>query len=105
MLDFFDAAVQYRSAALHAAAVLLKLQGISMMEADTALRIQGTLMSICRRYFPRIMKSELHEFVCVAPRCVPSIPSPAELHQLVGVAYEHIDEAIEQLQSGRGGGD
>jgi hypothetical protein len=102
LLDFFEAALQYRSAALHAAGILLKMQGVSMMEADIAMRIQGLLMQICRRYFPKIMKSELHEFVCIAPRCLPSLPSPAELHQLVGVAYENIDLAIQQLQSGRG---
>jgi hypothetical protein len=102
LLDFFEAAVQYRSAALHAAAVLLKMQDRSMMDADIALRIQSLLLNICRRYFPRIMKSELHEFVCIAPRCLASIPSAAELHQLVGVAYENIDSEVQNLLSGSG---
>ncbi len=100
LLDFFEASIQYRSAALHAASVLLRMQGQSMLDADVALRIQAILLSICRRYFPRIMRSELHEFVCIAPRCVPSVPSAMELHQLVGIAYEGVDEAIQQLIGG-----
>ncbi len=103
LLDFFEAAIQYRSAALHAASLLLRMQGQSMLDADVALRIQAVLLSICRRYFPRIMRSELHEFVCIAPRCVPSVPSAMELHQLVGVAYEGVDEAIQQLIGGGAG--
>ena len=102
LLDFFEASLQYRSAALHAASVLLKMQGNSALDPDVLARIQAILNSICRRYFPKIMKSELHEFVCVAPRSVPSIPSAAELHQLVGVAYESVDQAIQQLLAGTG---
>jgi hypothetical protein len=101
LLDFFQAAIQYRSAALYAAAALLKMQGQSNLDADIAARIQILLLAISRRYFPKIMKSELHEFVCIAPRCLPSIPSAAELHHLVGVAYANIDPTIEQLLRGR----
>lgn len=100
VLDFFEAALQYRSAALHAAAVLLKMQDRNMMDADIAARIQSLLLNICRRYFPKIMKNELHEFVCIAPRCLPNVPSTAELHQLVGVAYENIDLEIQKLLRG-----
>jgi hypothetical protein len=103
LLDFFDASLQYRGAALHAASVLLRMQGQANMDADIALRIQSILLTICRRYFPKIMKSELHEFVCIAPRSLASIPSAPELHQLVGIAYENVDEAIQQLLGGTAG--
>ncbi len=105
LLDFFEASLQYRSAALHAASVLLRMQGQANMDADFALRIQVILLTICRRYFPRIMKSELQEFVCIAPRSLASIPSAIELHQLVGIAYENVDEAIQQLLGGTAGAD
>ena len=103
LLDFFEVTLQFRSAALYAAAVLLKMQDRSIMDADIAARIQSLLLSICRRYFPKIMKSVLHEFVCIAPRCVASVPSSAELHQLVGVAYESIDSEIQKLLSAGSG--
>lgn len=97
LLDFFQAVIQYRSAALHAASILLKMQGQSNLDPDISARIQELLLKICRRYFPKIMRSELGDFVCLAPRTLPSIASAAELHQLVGVAYEKIDIAIQQM--------
>ena len=105
LLDFFQAVIQYRSAALHAASILLKMQGQSNLDPDISARIQELLMKICRRYFPKIMRSELGDFVCLAPRTLPSIASAAELHQLVGVAYEKIDIAIQQMFGENSGSD
>jgi hypothetical protein len=94
--------LQYWSAALHAASQLLKMQGNSTLDPDVLARIQAILNRICRRYFPKIVKSKLHEFLCIAPRSVPTIPSASEQHWLVGVEYESVDQAIQQLLVGTG---